>query len=330
MVSSVCYTPQSCNTPSNLYCCQISATLRPRLCPCRTSIGVLADVDECASWRPGNCWCDKFCSDAGDCCDDCPSACPGVTCPARARLSAAESVDSSVEPALMGACGADAADDLASAFKKAALNRGGGVSPAAYTGDLEARVQSCQDDRIQRDLSDEIISIPTYVVNVGLGNDKAQYSSDRANLLIQGINTAYARTGFQFTLQKYVEGFTFTSQSTLDANDCGPGNPNCERCRYYRQIVPTKQQGSKVLVLYMTPYPQGGQGAFVVGSAFKPQTTYQPYLTSNVLDDSCIDGAYGVTYPASAPGGLAFALKRDVANMVHEVGNKCCSVAASS
>lgn len=298
---------------------------------CRNTRGVLAGGDKCSSYRPGNCWCDKFCTAAGDCCDDCPANCPGATCPARTRAAAADVavVDSADEDNSQHSCGEEPASQLASDLKTALLARSSGVTPAAYSDDLEARCQRCQDAIIQTNLSPDLtaattITIPTFVVNVGLGDLKAQYSALRANRLIAGVNNAFARSGFQFSLTNYIEGFKFTSQNNLDARDCtgNPFNPNCERCKLYRQVVPTNLQGSQVLVIYMTPYPLDSKATFVVGSAFRPQDVFNPFPSSNVLDSSCIDGVYGVTYKATDPGGLDFAVRRDVSNIVHEVGIK--------
>lgn len=235
------------------------------------------------------------------------------------------SAESEGQAPIHGSCATDALTKLARETKDGLLSAVTGVSPADYTQDFESRCQRCQDALIQTDLSTTTITISTYIASVGLGKQPAAYTATRASQLIQGVNAAYARSGFQFKLVKYVDNFVFTSQGTLDGNDCfgRPANPNCQRCSTYRQIVPTSSQGSLSLVIYLSPYPTNTGNEVTLGASYLPQDVYNPSPTSNSVSISCIDGVYVVTTPANGPGGLASAVKQDVATVTHEVGQMC-------
>lgn len=190
------------------------------------------------------------------------------------------------------------------------------MSLANFSYSLENRIQRCQDALIQTGPTTSI-TIPTYLANIGVGNVTGQYTADRAAQLMDYVNAAYARSGFHFDPVKYVDNFTFSSNITSDGLDClDPVNPNCERCRVYRQIVPANLQGSKVLVVYLQPDGVAAR----LGLATFPWDMYNPSPTSNTIATSCADGVRITTFSATDVGSLV-AVKKDAATLAHEVGD---------
>lgn len=197
----------------------------------------------------------------------------------------------------------------------------GDVTTAAFSQDLEAKLQACQNDwtEANRGIA-PVKTIPVVLTSTTRRRfGSANYTTEKAELLVKLMNDAYARAGFRFTLA-HLTTFNFTNLDDVWGETCYKNDTfveaSCRRCKAYR-AAPKHLQQRGILHVYMVA-EEGPQAAFVGGSSFP-----QEYYGSNpgnatATPNSCLDGVWSFGFREDARGWEA-AVRRDVAVVIHEV-----------
>lgn len=232
MVLALCSSRVSTLEVSNLMPCLHSVPMLSMVC--LAAVNFMHALTLCCA----GCWCDAFCSAAGDCCDDCAQACGAeVTCPRRRQPPATGLPRHRLrnwEPQLPAS--------VAKRFTQ--------------TGELLETELACADaTESLLPASVPNIEIPVVYVSARINGQGGVFNQTFVDAVIQGLSDQFARAGFTF---KLVEHYTGDFNSAYDAAEpfiaaCEAGKAGtCPRCEVYQQAT-ASWQNPQTLFMYGSP-----------------------------------------------------------------------------
>lgn len=288
-----------------------------------------SNVQKCASYRPGQCYCDSLCGKAGDCCNGCGPVTP-LNCPKtpedfstfcqkptaaarnmagrqRKHANAASNTAAGTRPQPAQAAAAGAAHDCG--FERRLGNTirgnkaGGVVTAAASSGfpfakqfEYERKMQRCQAEEngsIAR--SSKIIMHVFWYATVVCPDDGSpcyggDYSTDLVWKQIAFMNNVFARHRIAFVWDGVID--RVTTNNSAQVIPCDIGDTNCYTNGFLCTRLTYKGDKKSVRVVTVPDYLYGDG---VLGSA------NEAFLFQPIGDmPDCID--YTAIYEKTLPG----------------------------
>uniref|UniRef100_A0A383WBG0 SMB domain-containing protein n=1 Tax=Tetradesmus obliquus TaxID=3088 RepID=A0A383WBG0_TETOB len=274
------------------------------------------------NFQPGGCWCDQFCNAAGDCCDDCATACGAGVCTnlrrhAAAAAAAAANISSAAAVPELLPCGFTEANDR---LRKFLDSRRGGVVPAGMSNALAARVTTCTNALAGTPAAaTPVTSIPLVFVSAEVNGDNFVYPREKAEVVVKAMNSAYARAGYRFSIAREL---TASFDKDEDVRCSTAADPNlCPRCKWYLNNLPADLRSRGVHVMYFFKRSDAVESE---AASYTPETLYGD---ADPMAPSCVDGTWFNSNLDVTNGGTmspAEAAQADAATAVHEVGASAC------
>jgi hypothetical protein len=196
-----------------------------------------------------------------------------------------------------------------------ARRAGDGVTAAAYTEQLAARITTCTNDLAgTAQASTPMTNIPVVLVNTQVNGSTSVYPTGSASSLINGMNNAFRRAGFSFSLARQLTA-QFASVNDVICNAEDP--TTCARCAWYRTGLPRALRNSGVLVLYIIERTTAFGNE---GEAPLPTVIYEGPKPLACIDGVTINAYAGASeLLANTNTSVVDAVASDVATTVHEV-----------